>query len=213
MVAFLICAEFSCEDKKYQFFKKVGERSGGTVNDCVARVVAEAECKRRNLSIGLDCGLVITRVELCKPKRFKARVPSRGTLSDDGWRDKALAYALWLAQRDGVAVPTDCGLKVRAEWSGVYNPHRTRVPAGKSNPFPPSYRQHALWNADHARSVYERRIQAVVWGRERELYATRKDGRQGEFIGEVFDVEFRIELPNWDFCPVPPVEEIIMGDA
>lgn len=60
----------------------------------------------------------------------------------------------------------------------------------------------------HSGNIHCRRVQAVEWGHDEEVYNTRKDGRQGAYIYTKFVAELRIEIPNWDFDPRQPVEEI-----
>jgi hypothetical protein len=62
-------------------------------------------------------------------------------------------------------------------WSGVYKKRKT------------------------GRPIYERRIRAVRWGRDEEVYNTRKDGRRGAWRFTQFVVDFEFPLPNWDWQP------------
>lgn len=109
---------------------------------------------------------------------------------------KAQEYARWLAQRDGITLPS--GL-IRVEWG-----HHTSTWRRKNQHF---------WNGTREVAATERRIRAVEWGREVAVYNERKDRRRGAWLYNRFDVDVRIEIPNWDFDPPPPVEEIIEDAA
>lgn len=122
-----------------------------------------------------------------KYKKMAARVP-RIVVTDETEEKKAQQYARWLAARDGIKIPT-CGT-IRLDWSGVYS--KTRKTG----------RGHA---------IYERRIRAVQWGHKEPVYNTRKDGRRGAWAYDKWVVDFEIGLPNWDWQPDEPVEEIV-GD-
>ena len=115
-----------------------------------------------------------------KRKKIKAYIP-RCRFSDDDRERTAIAYAKWIAARDGIVIPPPTwGLKPRAIWSGVYS--KTRK--GK-----------------RGYAVFERRIRAVEWGREEDVYNTRKDGRQGAWSHKAWVSELTIELPHWDWQP------------
>jgi hypothetical protein len=105
----------------------------------------------------------------------------------------AEAYARWLAARDGIALPTGC--KVRVEWSGVYSKFKTR--------------NVHHWSGTKTQEAYLKRIRAVSWGKDHEVFNTRKDGRRGAWLYNEFRAELTIEIPHWDFEPAPPIEEII----
>ena len=80
-------------------------------------------------------------------------------------------------------------------WSGVYS--ATRMHTTKK------------WDGSkHVAGVYEKRAAAVEWGRERPVYNTRRDGKQGAWLYDEFVATFRIDLPNWDFNPEAPIEVI-----
>jgi hypothetical protein len=116
---------------------------------------------------------------------------------------RAIAYAEWLAQRDGLTIPNEYKIKTRADWSGFYSATKTR-------------KQTRSWSGTTEHAIYCKRIRAVEWGIESQVehYNHRKDGRRGAWAyNEVkFEVLLRIEIPNWDFEPDEPVEEIITED-
>jgi len=100
--------------------------------------------------------------------------------SDEDWERTAIAYAKWIAARDGIVLPPPTwGLKPRAIWSGVYSKART----------------------NRGRPIWERRIKSVEWGREENVYNTRTDGRQGAWSHKAWKSELTIELPHWDWQP------------
>lgn len=103
---------------------------------------------------------------------------------------RAKQYALWLAQRDGLAIP--CG-ECRVEWAGIYSTTQTRKVRS--------------WNGVRTQAAYLPRIRAVEWGRMQPCYNTRKDGRRGAWTHDEFVAYLRIEIPHWDFEPTEPVEE------
>lgn len=53
----------------------------------------------------------------------------------------------------------------------------------------------------------------VQWGREEDVYNTRKDGRRGAWQGKCFEAEFTIQIPHWGWTPAEPVEEILESEA
>jgi hypothetical protein len=87
------------------------------------------------------------------------------------WNQTAIDYARWLATRDGIALPTS---RPRVEWSSVFNPE-----TGKN----------------------ERRIRAVSWGHETQVYNKRKDGRRGAWSHTAFVAEVSIVIPHWSWQP------------
>jgi hypothetical protein len=112
----------------------------------------------------------------------------------------AIAYARWLAARDGITIPTT--LKCRIEYSYVYSSFRKRKVrswAGVSE------------QASGQRRG-QRRIRSVSWGRDIERYFPRKDGRQGAWTHTEFVPELTIAIPHWDF-EHPPIEETIEDDT
>lgn len=121
------------------------------------------------------------------PERVRYRTPScmrRTPGTNDAYNEeRAIAYAKWLAARDGVTVPKDYASKPRIVWSGVYEGQ-----------------------------TYRKRIQAVEWGNrwEERIYNTRKDGRRGAYSHTIkhFDVALRIEIPHWDWLPVEPTHTV-----
>jgi hypothetical protein len=99
---------------------------------------------------------------------------------------RAIKYAKWIAERDGIALPS--GLKCQVQWSGFYSGSKTR--------------KHTRWDGvEEAREVYQRRVQSVQWGREHEVYNTLKTGRRGAWLYNEFRAELTIDIPNWDFDP------------
>ncbi len=101
---------------------------------------------------------------------------------------RGLAYARWLAQRDGTKLPTTG--KIQYEWDSVDSRTQFRTHYGRSSP-----RQ-------------EHRLRAIRWGRDEKVYATRKDGKRGAFLYKQFVTDFRFELPHWDWNPEVPREEM-----
>jgi hypothetical protein len=87
------------------------------------------------------------------------------------WEQAAIAYARWLAARDGIALPTS---RPRVEWSSVFNPETNKN---------------------------ERRIRAVSWGREESVFNTRKDGRRGAWSHNAFVADVTVVIPNWSWQP------------
>jgi hypothetical protein len=113
------------------------------------------------------------------PDRVKYKTPSvnrKVGTSEEYNASRAIAYATWLAQRDGIELPKGYRIKARVDWSGVYEGN-----------------------------TYRRRVQGVEWGTEykEEKYNTRKNGRRGAYTHTVtnFDVALRIEIPNWNWMP------------
>lgn len=129
-------------------------------------------------------------------KRYKVRhkvtVPASELDSTDYNAAQAVKYALWLAARDGVVIPA--GLTRRVVWSGIYSATKTR--------------NVHHWNGTQTQAAYLKRVRAVEWGREHEVYNTRKDGKRGAWLYNEFRAELTIEIPNWDWEPKEPVEEI-----
>jgi hypothetical protein len=89
------------------------------------------------------------------------------------WEQAAIAYARWLAARDGIALPTS---RPRVEWSGVNTLRGSK------------------W-------IFERRIRAVSWGREESVFNKRKDGRRGAWSHNAFVADVTVPIPNWDWAP------------
>lgn len=121
-------------------------------------------------------------------KRHKVRHSSKvskvshGTAKEyNTWQ--AVAYAEWLAERDGVSIPKDC--KVSAVWGQVSVP-------GKAKP--------------------EARVRAVEWAsnghQPRGEYVKRKWVMPDYVEGKV---ELTINIPHWDWVPSEPVEVLEDG--
>jgi hypothetical protein len=141
--------------------------------------------------ISPDAVIVDTKPE---PKVSYRWRPGRGELTKIE-RDAEIAekYARWLAARDGVSIPHG---KIRVDWRHVYGEHRTR-PVKK-------------WDGTiRPQQIAERRACAVEWGHEEEVYNTRKDGKRGAWLYNQFVADLRIEIPNWDFDPAEPTEELL----
>lgn len=133
---------------------------------------------------------------------YRFHYSQKGADSADEYNaGRAIQYARWLAQRDGVTLQ---GNKVRVIWSGFCSATKTR-----------SGRQ---WDGDKFinkdRAAYCKRVQAVEFGNEREEWKIVGSGRsrRGETTNH-WDCIARIEIPNWDFEPVEPVEEIVADDS
>lgn len=129
---------------------------------------------------------------------------SRGDATADAYNERrAIDYAAWLANRDGLAVPAERNIKKRCDWSGIYSEVKTRT--GRH------------WDGNRftmkAQATYIKRIRAVEWGTEskEEVYNTRKDGRRGAWLHNIthFEVMLRVEIPHWDFEHPEPVEELL----
>ena len=120
-------------------------------------------------------------------ERVRYRTPScmRRTLgTNDAYNEeRAIAYAKWLAVRDGITIPKGYDSKTRIDWSGVYE--------GRT---------------------YRKRIRAVEWGNRwtEEIYNTRKDGRRGAYSHTVehFDAKLRVEIPHWAWLPAAPAHTV-----
>lgn len=97
-----------------------------------------------------------------KPRKYKPRPMSRVAPSDDDYERRAVDYAKWLMQRDGISIPET--RRAVCVWDHVYS--NTRI--GRDG-----------------NAIRERRIRAVQ-----------------------FSNGFEFTLPNWDFNPDHPVEEI-----
>lgn len=113
---------------------------------------------------------------------------------------RAVQYAEWLAERDGLAVPAERNIKARCDWTGIYSKARTR--------------NSRRWDGSLSEQpAYLKRVRAVEWGTEwkEEVYNTRKDGKRGAWSHNLmhFDVLLRVEIPNWDFEHPEPVEELL----
>jgi hypothetical protein len=147
-----------------------------------ASSVVQAQFARRH-SVEID-SVVVT----VAPEKLKHHTPRPGSdlTTDDYNEQRAIAYALWLVERDGIELSKG---KTRCNWSGFRSAYRTRQHRGK----------------DHA--VYCRRVESVAWGFEEDVFNTRKDGRRGAFLYKKFVEETRVPIPNWDFEQVPPVDE------
>jgi hypothetical protein len=128
----------------------------------------------------------LERDNLARVKAIRARLKRCPRVPTD-WSQAAIAYAMWLAKRDGITIPTDCE-KPRAVWSGV-----NKLRGSK-------------W-------IFERRIRAVSWGHEKDVYNTRKNGKRGAFLYRAFEAELTIELPHWDWQPEVFDESVILEDA
>lgn len=89
----------------------------------------------------------------------------------NNWEQMAIDYARWLATRDSIALPDN---RPRVEWSSVYVDKLAKC---------------------------ERRIRAVAWGHEENVYNYRKNGRRGARIGLHFIAEVTVPLPHWDWQP------------
>jgi hypothetical protein len=133
------------------------------------------------------------KVERKRFKKLTAQVPARKP-SDDWYRQQAINYALWLAKRDGIEIPR--GVQARVNWSGVCSKTRMHT--------------HKRWDGSlHRHPIYEQRAESVSFGREEPRYNKRKDGRQGAWSHNEFVPEVTIGIPNWDWQPDQPVEEIV----
>lgn len=143
-------------------------------------------------TVGLSRVVAVTPVKRRKPK---AGTFMRRDRSDKGAEAQAITYALWLATRDGIELPTHRE-KPRVSWAGVYSKTRTRrLPATAWCPDP------------KPQAIYERRICAVEWGHEEERFNTRKDGKRGAWTHNEFVPVLRIEIPHWDWQPDAPIEQ------
>jgi hypothetical protein len=129
--------------------------------------------------------------------RFK--YSQKGAASADEYNERrAKEYARWLMKRDGIEMPTYGAGKCRVVWSGFYSATKTR--------------NVHHWDGNQIHQAYIRRIEAVEWGREEEQYNERKNGRRGAWTHNKWICELRINIPNWDFEPAEPVEEIIADE-
>lgn len=121
-----------------------------------------------------------------KPGKYKMQYkPSKWvkapTFTDKDYERQAVAYAEWLAARDGIEIAGP-GL---VNWGGVYIDHDQR--SGKK--------------LDKLR--YEQRARSVAF------YAiTRKEYEDENRFYPREDKTVTIEIPNWDFVITPPVEEV-----
>lgn len=142
---------------------------------------------RLRMSRQLDLPLEWVSATVTKPRlryRWRDESTAHSTAhSVDWWRNKALAYARWLAARDGVALPTNNQLKIKAVWRTVRS--KTR-------------------GSFKTRCPRQRRIAAVAWGQDEERFFRRKDGQRGAYTHTEFVEEFRFDLPNWDWVPDVP---------
>jgi hypothetical protein len=98
---------------------------------------------------------------------------------------RAIAYAKWLAERDGIELPK---MECRVVWSGFVSGSKTR--------------KRTRWDGSvEVNKAWCNRISAVEWGREHEVYNTLKNGRRGAWLYNEFRAELTIEIPHWDFEP------------
>lgn len=67
----------------------------------------------------------------------------------------------------------------------------------------PKLKTKCVWSGVYRGARWQRRIRAVEWGRDEDVYNTRKDGRRGAWLYTRFVPELTIEIPNWDFDPEP----------
>ena len=96
----------------------------------------------------------------------------------------AIEYAKWLMKRDGVVLPVIdywSGENIRVDWGYV------DVPGHKHG---------------------EQRAIAVEWGHQEGVYM-EVSKRRRRYLDTQFVPDLRIEIPNWDFVPVEPVEETL----
>lgn len=132
---------------------------------------------------------------------YRWHYSQRGGEDDAAFNERrAIAYAQWLAARDGLTIPTDRGIKAKCHWDGIYSAIRKR----KSRRWDGSVSEQA---------AYLKRIRAVEWGTERkeEVYNTLKTGKRGAWLYNIthFDVQLRVEIPHWDWEPAEPQEELL----
>ena len=114
--------------------------------------------------------------------KYKFHYSQRASESAESYNERrAVAYARWLAQRDGVAIPDDADAQVvRSGFESAAKVHKTR-------------------NAP----VFCPRIRAVEFGRSQKTYGDRS-GRNSQFTAAL-----TIEIPHWDWEPREPVEELL----
>lgn len=90
-----------------------------------------------------ECGPAIgpaqVSIQPVKHKARRAKLISTPAKSDYNWEHTAVAYARWLASRDGIEIPAGFS-RATCEWSGVHSATKTNK---------------------HGRAVWERRIMAV----------------------------------------------------
>lgn len=166
-----------------------------TASEAEAR--AFALCQKTHARLGTTAPRLVSVKPWRAPKARKAAVPSGCVIrtAEDYNADRAINYALWLAQRDGIVLPT-YGAKPRAVWSGFYSAHKQRI--------------HRRWDDSTIKvAVYCKRVCAVEWGHKEPRYNTRKDGRRGAWLCDEFVPVARIEIPHWDFEAAPPLEETV----
>jgi len=134
-----------------------------------------------------------------KGRKIKPHVPSLRPDRDTARKideRRAHEYAEWLCRRDGREIP-DCRTS-RCVWNSVEIGEHQRK---------------RRWGGSQTVIVSSHRIQAVEYGHMREVHNTRKDGKQGAWLYNEFVAEFRVDLPNWDFNPTEPQEEIVDDEA
>jgi hypothetical protein len=129
---------------------------------------------------------------------YRFHYSQRGAETADQYNERhAIAYARWLAERDGVDIPKTA--EARVVWSGIYSGTKKRT--------------HRRWDGGTSQhAAYCKRIEAVEFGRKyrEEHYNTRADGKRGAWLYTTNKMEIaaRIEIPNWDWEPAEPVEEV-----
>lgn len=150
--------------------------------------IADAEAAARH-TFAQERGIAPTEVTVATAPRsarpgyrFSYRQTAAET-ADAYNKRRAIDYARWIASRDGIAI--NAGLSAQVEWSGFYSANSVTT---------------------RGEPAYCKRIKAVEFGTKRKEYLGT--GRHRRIV-DVWDVKHRIEIPNWDFDPAPPVEETI----
>jgi len=140
--------------------------------------------------LALDLSAVAVTTAPFKKLRYHWQPPRGGDASEYN-KGRAIAYARWLAARDGITIPP--GLEPRAVWSGFYSAHlKTR---------------RKFWSGVKECDVWCKRVRAVEFGRTLSVEIHDKRNRFKGYRDE-WVCEMTIPIPHWDFEPREPIEEV-----
>jgi len=113
-----------------------------------------------------------------KRRPRKPAVP-KVTLDRGGWERKAITYARWLAERDGIALPNGPDV-ILPGWNSRHWPRDANVSIEWCTVYVPT-------KTGEQRAEY--RICSVSWGRVCGVFNMSKQ----------FEADIRVELPHWDW--------------
>jgi len=122
--------------------------------------------------------------------KYKTRIIHHSIETTDKYNERrAIEYAKWLAQRDGITIPDES--VVQAEWTWfVSSYYKTR---------------RRFWNGTREVKKSTKRIKAVQWGHNEIRHYNRTDRHSSIYTQFVADLT--IPIPHWDF-EHPPIDGI-----